>query len=118
MLELETNITKGAPESIKKMVDSIPQNYDLIVEGISAAGETPITIARNGKAIGIIRLKDVLKQGIKEKIQALKTMGIRPVMITGDQPSTANNIASEVESEDTLLKLNLRTSSALLKKQA
>ncbi len=100
MLELETNITKGAPESIKKMVDSIPQNYDLIVEGISAAGETPITIARNGKAIGIIRLKDVLKQGIKEKIQALKTMGIRPVMITGDQPLTAKNIASEVGIEE------------------
>src|SRR5665647_116777 len=96
MLETEIDITKGAPESIKKMVVSVPQNYDLIVEGISSAGETPIAIARNGKAIGIIRLKDVLKEGIREKIQALKTMGIRPVMITGDQPLTAKNIASEV----------------------
>ena len=78
------------------MVDFIPLNYDLIVEGISAQGETPIAIARNREAIGIIRLKDVLKEGIKEKIQALKTMGIRPVMITGDQPLTAKNIASEV----------------------
>jgi potassium-transporting ATPase ATP-binding subunit len=95
-LEPEINIMKGAPESIKKMVISVPQNYDSIVEGISAAGETPIAILRNGKAVGIIRLKDVLKEGIKEKIQALKTMGIRPVMITGDQPLTAKNIASEV----------------------
>ncbi len=100
MLEPEINIIKGAPESIKKIVDPVPQNYDLIVEGISAAGETPIAIARNGKAIGIIRLKDVLKEGIKEKIQALKMMGIRPVMITGDQPLTAKNIASEVGIEE------------------
>jgi potassium-transporting ATPase ATP-binding subunit len=99
-LEPEIDITKGAPESIKKIVTSVPPNYDLIVEGISAAGETPIAIARNGQAIGIIRLKDVLKEGIKEKIQALKMMGIRPVMITGDQPLTAKNIASEVGIEE------------------
>ncbi len=48
-----------------------------------------MAIARNGEAIGIIRLKDVMKEGIKEKIQAVKTLGIRPVMITGDQPLTA-----------------------------
>ena len=100
MLEPEINITKGAPESIKKIVISTPENFDLIVEGISATGETPIAIARNGEAIGIIRLKDVLKEGIKEKIQALKAMGIRPVMITGDQPLTAKNIASEVGIEE------------------
>ena len=94
--EPKIDILKGAPESIKELSSSVPQNYDLIVEGISSAGETPIAISVNGKAIGIIRLKDVLKAGIKEKIQALKIMGIRPVMITGDQPLTAKNIASEV----------------------
>jgi potassium-transporting ATPase ATP-binding subunit len=96
ILEPEIDILKGAPESIKKLSSSVPQNYDLIVEGISSAGETPIAISINGKAIGIIRLKDVLKEGIKEKILALKTMGIHPVMITGDQPLTAKSIASEV----------------------
>ena len=96
LLEPEIDILKGAPESIKKLSSSVPQNYDLIVEGISSAGETPIAYCRNGKAIGIIRLKDVLKEGIKEKIQALKIMGIRPVMITGDQPLTAKSIAAEV----------------------
>ena len=95
-IEPEIEIYKGAPESIKKIVASVPPNYDLIVEGISAEGETPIAIARNRKIIGIIRLKDVLKEGIKEKIAALKVMGIRPVMITGDQPLTAKSIASEV----------------------
>jgi K+-transporting ATPase ATPase B chain len=94
--EPQIDVLKGAPESIKQLSSSVPQNYDLIVEGISSAGETPIAISVNGKAIGIIRLKDVLKVGIKEKIQALKVMGIRPVMITGDQPLTAKSIASEV----------------------
>ncbi len=95
-IEPEIEIVKGAPEAIKKSIASVPPNYDLIVEGISAEGETPIAIARNREAIGIIRLKDVLKEGIKEKIQALKVMGIRPVMITGDQPLTAKSIAAEV----------------------
>jgi K+-transporting ATPase ATPase B chain len=99
-IEAEIEIVKGAPESIKKTLASVPPNYDLIVEGISAEGETPIAIARNHEAIGIIRLKDVLKEGIKEKIQALKVMGIRPVMITGDQPLTAKSIASEVGIEE------------------
>ena len=96
MLEPEIVIMKGAPESIKKMASSVPHNYDLIVEGISAEGQTPIAILRNNSIIGVIRLKDVLKEGIKEKIQALKIMGIRPVMITGDQPLTAKSIAEEV----------------------
>ncbi len=96
MLTSEIDILKGAPESIKKLAADVPQNYDLIVEGISSAGETPIAVMRNGEAIGIIRLKDVLKEGIREKIQALKTMGIHPVMITGDQPLTAKSIAGEV----------------------
>ena len=96
LLEPEVVIMKGAPESIKKQSDCVPTDFDYVVNGISAAGETPIAVARNGLVIGIIRLKDVLKEGIKEKIQALKIMGIRPVMITGDQPLTAKSIASEV----------------------
>ncbi len=99
-LNPEIEIVKGAPESIKKMVLSAPSNYDSTTESISAAGETAIAITRNGEALGMIRLKDVLKEGIREKIQALKTMGIRPVMITGDQPLTAKSIASEVGIEE------------------
>ena len=96
LLEPEIVIMKGAPESIKKQSDCVPIDFDYVVNGISAVGETPIAVARNGLVIGIIRLKDVLKEGIKEKIEALKVMGIRPVMITGDQPLTAKSIASEV----------------------
>jgi K+-transporting ATPase ATPase B chain len=92
----DIEIIKGSPDSVRAKVTSPPPNYDVIVDGVSAAGETPISIERNGEALGIIRLKDVLKAGIKEKIQAVKLMGIRPVMITGDQPLTAKSIAAEV----------------------
>ena len=96
LLEPELEIIKGAPGSIKRTVTSVPSNFDSEAESISAAGETPMAIERNGKAVGMIRLRDVLKTGIKEKIQSVKAMGIRPVMITGDQPLTAKSIASEV----------------------
>ena len=100
LLEPEITIMKGAPESIKQGADCVPTDFDQVVSGISAAGETPIAIARNGLVIGIIRLKDVLKEGIKQKILALKVMGILPIMITGDQPLTAKNIAAEVGIND------------------
>ncbi len=92
----ELVITKGAPDSIKSSIASVPPDFEGAVDGIASAGETPMAISRNGTAIGIIRLKDVMKEGIKEKIQAVKTLGIRPVMITGDQPLTAKSIAAEV----------------------
>ena len=92
----ETEIIKGAPDAIKKIVKSVPADFDKIVEKISAAGDTAMALSRNREAIGIARLRDVLKPDIKEKIMAVKVMGIRPVMITGDQPLTAKSIAAEV----------------------
>jgi K+-transporting ATPase ATPase B chain len=92
----ELDITKGAPDSAKELLSVVPEDFEPIVDRISSAGETAMALVRNGEAIGIIRLKDVMKEGIKEKIQAVKTLGIRPVMITGDQPLTAKSIASEV----------------------
>ena len=94
--EDETEIIKGAPDAVKKIVGPVPPDFDDIVAKISSAGDTAIAISRNRKAIGLIRFRDVLKTGIKEKIQSLKVMGIRPVMITGDQPLTAKSIANEV----------------------
>jgi K+-transporting ATPase ATPase B chain len=93
-------ILKGAPDSIQKIALSVPRNYEATVEKIAAAGETPITIAKNRQILGVIRLKDVLKPEIKEKILSVKAMGIRPVMITGDQPLTAKSIAGEVGIDD------------------
>ncbi len=92
----EIEITKGAPDSIKEILGSVSPEYETIVTRISSAGETPMAVMRNGEPLGIIRLKDVMKEGIKEKIQGIRTLGIRPVMITGDQPLTAKSIAEEV----------------------
>jgi len=94
--EDETEIIKGAPDAIRKIARSIPSNFDALVDRISSQGDTPLAVTRNREVVGIIRLKDVLKPGIKEKILSVKVMGIRPVMLTGDQPLTAKSIASEV----------------------
>jgi potassium-transporting ATPase ATP-binding subunit len=93
-------ILKGAPDSIRKIALSLPPNFDGVIDKISIAGETPIAIIRNRSVLGVIRLKDVLKPEIKQKVLAVKTMGIRPVMITGDQPLTAKSIAAEVGIDD------------------
>ncbi len=94
--EGETEIIKGAPDAIKEIAESCPADFDTVISKISDQGDSPVAISKNREIIGIIRLRDILKTGIKEKIQAVKAMGIRPVMITGDHPLTARSIASEV----------------------
>jgi len=96
----EIEIIKGAPDAIEQMADSCPANFGDIVNEISNFGDSAIAVAENREIVGVIRLRDVLKQGIKEKIQDVKAMNIRPVMITGDQPLTAKSIASEVGIEE------------------
>jgi K+-transporting ATPase ATPase B chain len=100
LTEEETEIVKGAPDSMLKAGFAVPADYSQTVDSVSSEGDTPMAVAEDHAVIGLIRLKDVLKTGIKEKIQAVKAMGIRPVMITGDQPLTAKSIASEVGIED------------------
>jgi len=97
---VEVEIIKGAPDSIKNATKTVPENFEGTVENVCEAGDTPIAVARDGTIIGIIRLRDVLKPGTKEKIDAVKLMGIRPVMITGDQALTARSIANEVGIEE------------------
>src|SRR6058998_375046 len=94
--EDETEIIKGAPDAVKKIVRIVPSNYDELVNQISSRGDTPLAVTKNREAIGLIRLRDVLKPDIREKIESVKVMGIRPVMLTGDQPLTAKSIANEV----------------------
>ncbi len=95
-LNEETTIHKGAPEAIKESARSCPDNYDETVKKISSEGGTPIAVSVNGDIIGLIYFKDVIKPGIRDRILGLRRMGIRPVMITGDHPLTARNIAGEV----------------------
>jgi K+-transporting ATPase ATPase B chain len=92
----EVEIIKGAPDAIKKLAEVTPPDLDDVITKISDQGDSPVAITKNREVIGIIRLRDILKPGIKEKIQSVKAMSIRPVMITGDHPLTAKSIATEV----------------------
>lgn len=96
----KVSIRKGACDSIKTFIEkhkgSIPSNYAKIVEEIGLKGGTPIAVAQNNTILGIIHLKDIIKPGIKERFLRLRAMGVRTVMITGDNSFTAKTIAEEV----------------------
>lgn len=100
----ETQIRKGAVDAIENLSKSygfeFPEEVRLAVEKVAGQGGTPLVVAQNGKVLGVIRLKDVLKQGIKERLHQLHLMGIKSVMITGDNPMTAAAIAAEAGVSD------------------
>ncbi|WP_376793471.1 potassium-transporting ATPase subunit KdpB [Thermoflexus sp.] len=97
-------IRKGAPDAIFALIEhegrAIPPDLVSIVEDIARSGGTPLVVARDGKALGAIHLKDIIKGGIKERIAQLRRMGIKTVMVTGDNPLTAAAIAAEAGVDD------------------
>jgi potassium-transporting ATPase ATP-binding subunit len=92
----ESQIVKGAPDAVMAISHAFPVEFESAAEEIASKGDTPLALAVDGDIFGLIRLKDSLKPDIKDRVNAVKTMGIRPVMITGDQPLTAKSIATEV----------------------
>jgi len=97
-------VRKGASDAIGKFVESnggfLPENVKAAVDRVAREGGTPLMVADAGKALGVIQLKDVLKQGIKDRLMQLRLMGIRSTMITGDNPLTAAAIAAEAGIDD------------------
>lgn len=97
-------IRKGACEAIRdhvaKMGGRFPKEVSQSVEAISRAGGTPLVVADNDVVLGVIHLKDVVKGGMKERFAQLRKMGIRTVMVTGDNPLTAAAIAAEAGVDD------------------
>lgn len=91
-------IRKGSPDTIEEFLKSLggglPQNIKSDIERIASQGATPLVVTKNDKALGVICLKDVLKEGIKEKLKKLHRLGIQTIMITGDNPLTAASIAA------------------------
>lgn len=99
-------IRKGAADTMEKYVTESGGIYseecDRIVKEIANKGGTPLVVAKNHKILGVIHLKDIIKQGVKEKFADLRKMGIKTIMITGDNPMTAAAIAAEAGVDDFL----------------
>ena len=85
--------------------------------GIASSGGTPLVVAENGRALGVVHLKDVVKEGIRERFAELRAMGIRTVMITGDNPLTAKAIADEAGVDDFLAEATPEDKMALIKRE-
>lgn len=99
-------IRKGAADTMQKYVTEnggvYSEECDRIVKEIANNGGTPLVVAKNHKILGVIHLKDIIKQGVKEKFADLRKMGIKTIMITGDNPMTAAAIAAEAGVDDFL----------------
>ena len=95
----DRKIRKGAPEAMTKYVQSlggsVPKKVNEVVIRIAQEGGTPLMVSDNERIIGVIHLKDIVKPGIADRLRILKRVGIRTVMITGDNPITAKTIADE-----------------------
>ena len=99
-------IRKGAADAMQSYVTHAGGMYspdcDRVVKSIASKGGTPLVVAKNHKILGVIYLKDIIKQGVKEKFADLRKMGIKTIMITGDNPITAAAIAAEAGVDDFL----------------
>lgn len=97
-------IRKGATDAVKKYAESLggvfPADVQSAVDSISKSGGTPLVVAEGQQVLGVIELKDIVKGGIRERFAQLRAMGIRTVMITGDNPLTAAAIAAEAGVDD------------------
>ncbi len=103
---VERQIRKGATDAIRAHVTSLgghfPADVSLIVDNVSRRGSTPLVVADGAKVLGVIELKDIVKGGIKERFAELRRMGIKTIMITGDNKLTAAAIAAEAGVDDFL----------------
>lgn len=101
-----TQIRKGAAEAVKEFVlakgGEYPAECAEIVRRVAGVGGTPLVVAKDSRVLGVVYLKDIVKNGVKEKFDDLRKMGIKTIMITGDNPMTAAAIAAEAGVDDFL----------------
>jgi len=100
------SIRKGATDTVRKFIETnngfFPKKVEEVVASLAKQGATPLVVAENNRVLGVIHLKDIVKGGIKQRFAQLRAMGIRTVMITGDNPLTAAAIAAEAGVDDFL----------------
>ncbi len=116
-----TRIRKGSVDAISRFLEeqgaSLPQKVRDYVEEIARAGGTPLVVAENASALGVIYLKDVVKGGLKDRLARLRAMGIRTIMITGDNPLTAAVIAREAGVDDFLAEAKPKDKMDLIRRE-
>ena len=117
----DRSVRKGAADSVRAWVveqgGDIPAELRVIVDGIATKGGTPLAVADGPRVLGVIQLKDVVKQGMAERFAELRRMGIRTVMVTGDNPLTARAIAEEAGVDDFLAEATPEDKMALIRKE-
>jgi K+-transporting ATPase ATPase B chain len=115
------SIRKGSVDAISNyLIEHGSKLPDLVresVDAISRSGGTPLVVAENGRALGVIHLKDIVKGGMKERFDQLRAMGIRTIMITGDNPLTAAAIAREAGVDDFLAEAKPKDKMDLIKRE-
>jgi K+-transporting ATPase ATPase B chain len=116
-----TSIRKGSADAIAKFLDqqgaSLPRKVTDKVEEIARLGGTPLVVAENTTALGVVYLKDIVKGGLKDRLARLRAMGIRTIMITGDNPLTAAVIAREAGVDDFLAEAKPKDKMDLIKRE-
>ncbi|MGP2721702.1 potassium-transporting ATPase subunit KdpB [Serratia ureilytica] len=115
----ERMIRKGAVDAIRRHVETnqghFPRAVDDLVESVARTGGTPLVVAEGARVLGVVALKDIVKGGIKERFNELRKMGIKTVMITGDNPLTAVAIAAEAGVDDFLSEATPEAKLALIR---
>jgi K+-transporting ATPase ATPase B chain len=117
----ERHIRKGAGSAVEAWVraqgGTVPHQLDVVVDGIATHGGTPLVVADGTKVLGVIYLKDIVKPGMRERFDQMRRMGIRTVMITGDNPRTAAAIAEEAGVDDFLAEATPEDKMALIRRE-
>jgi potassium-transporting ATPase ATP-binding subunit len=119
------SVRKGAADAVRTWVSSlggtVPDELTPLVEGVATAGGTPLAVAEANssgvKVLGVVHLKDVVKEGIRQRFAQLRAMGLRTVMITGDNPLTAQAISTEAGVDDYLAEATPEDKMALIRKE-
>jgi K+-transporting ATPase ATPase B chain len=114
-------IRKGAADAVARYLSdkgvAVPAELSRLVERIAKSGGTPLVVAEGTRALGVIHLKDIVKGGMRERFSALRAMGIKTVMITGDNPLTAAAIANEAGVDDFLAEATPEDKMTLIKRE-
>lgn len=115
------DIRKGAIDAVRNFVIEIggvvPDDLEVVANGVAANGSTPLAVIEGGRVLGVIELKDIVKPGMRARFEQLRAMGIRTVMVTGDNPITAAAIADEAGVDDFLAEAKPEDKMAYIKKE-